>query len=317
MDKPLVSIGVPTYNRAEDLKACLANLTSLDYKNVEIIISDNHSTDTTAGVCKEYLKKDRRIRYYRQRANLGVGENSLFVLEKARGKYFFWASDDDIRGKTWISELIPLLEQNPKSTTAITDTTLFTKHRSFPIPVFFRRVSRPTASFYTYLLHPECVSVLLYGIHRRTRRFIDNFRRVMHEKRPFGIKGYDNSLAIFLLLQGDLLYVPKNLFFIRDNGMYLSVYQNLSEVRLSGMLFQKAFRYLLFPIMFLCDWYYGSLHIVRSTIPFYRKPLFLISLIGKLLSDNVLFIYSFIKAGILLLGGLTRFLFRKIKRPQP
>ena len=325
MNKPLVSIGLPTYNRADDLKACLANLTSLDYKNIEIIISDNHSADTTVEVCKEYIKKDRRIRYYRQKTNSGVYRNSLFVLEKAKGKYFFLASDDDIRDKTYLSKLIPLLEKNPKATIAISDTTLFTKDQSFSIPVFFRSLSHPISSIFTYLLHPECVSILLYGVHRRSQLFVENFKRIMNEKRPFGVLGYDDSLAIFLLLQGDLIHVPKNLFFIRDNGMYLSVYQNLSETKLSRAFFQKAERYLLFPVMFTCDWYYGLLHIYRSTVLFYLKPLLFIGLTGKLLYDNVLFLYSIIKGGIIFSIGLIRklysylvlFVFRKIKRPQP
>ncbi|MFA6446260.1 MAG: glycosyltransferase family 2 protein, partial [Candidatus Paceibacterota bacterium] len=248
MDKPLVSIGLPTYNRADDLKTCLDNLTSLEYNNIEIIISDNHSTDTTAEVCKDYIKKDKRIRFYRQNTNLGVRKNSIFVLEKAKGKYFMLASDDDLRSKTYLSNTIPLLEKNIKATLAITDTTLFTKNQSFFIPVFFRSISHPVVSFYTYILHPECVSILLYGVHRRSQIFIDNFKRIMNEKRPYAINGYDNSLAIFLLLQGDLLYLPKNLFFIRDNGMYLSVYKNLSDLKLSGIFFQKVLRYLLFPI---------------------------------------------------------------------
>lgn len=306
MNKPLVSIGLPTYNRADDLKVCLANLTTLDYQNIEIIISDNHSTDTTIEVCKEYIKKDKRIRYYRQKTNSGVYRNSLFVLEKAKGKYFFLASDDDIRDKTYISKLITLLEKNPKATIAISDTTLFTKDQSFSIPVFFRPISHPATSFYTYLLHPECVSILLYGVHRRSQLFIENFKRIMNEKRPFGVLGYDDSLAIFLLLQGDLLYVPKNLFYIRDNGMYLSVYQNLSETKLSRAFFQKTARYSLFPIMFLCDWYYGSLHVCRSSLSFYLKPILLFGILLKLFFDIILFFYSIIK-------GITLFVFGTVR----
>ena len=325
MNEPLVSIGLPTYNRTHDLRACLANLTGLHYKNLEIIISDNHSTDTTAKVCKEYVKTDKRIRYYRQHINLGVGRNSLFVLEKAIGKYFLWASDDDIRSNTYLSKLIPLLEQNSKATIAITDTTLFTKNQKLSIPIFFQPLSHPIASLYTYLLHPECVSVVLYGVHRRTKLFVNTFKRIMNEKRPIEIKGYDNSFAVFALLQGDLLYVPKTLFYIRDNGMYLSVYQNLSDLKLSRIFFRKAVRYLLFPIMFLYDWYYGSLHIYHSSVSILLKPLLLSSLTGKLLFDNILFINSLVNAGILLIGGLIRKLgvyvtlriFRKIKRPQP
>jgi glycosyltransferase involved in cell wall biosynthesis len=326
MNRPLVSIGLPTYNRANDLRACLANLTDLNYKNIEIIISDNHSPDATAEVSREYVKKDKRIRYYRQKSNIGVSKNSLFVLKKAKGKYFFWASDDDLRDRKYLSETIPLLEKNPHATLAITDTTLFTKTRSQVIPLYyFKTCSHSPRILFTYLLHPECVSVLLYGVHRLNNEFIQGAITSVREKRPFGVMGYDNSFAIFLLLRGDLIYIPQNLFFIRDNGLYLSVYQDLSELKLSRAFIQKIFRYLLFPIMFACDLYYGTLYIFRSSVPFYLKLVLFISLTLKFLCDIILFLFSIIKAGIILIIGLTLKLyhystllvFRKIKRPQP
>jgi len=306
---PLVSICLPTFNRASDLTVCLANLTNLDYKNTEIVISDNHSTDKTPIICKQYIKKDKRIRYYRQKSNIGVAKNSLFVLKKAKGKYFFWASDDDLRNKTYLSEVILLLENNQKATTAITSTTLFNKDHSSRIPISFRSISQPMESFYTFIVHPECVSVLLYGVHRRTQKIIDACKRLNNEKRLFGIMGYDNSFGIFLVLQGDLIYVSKNLFFIRDNGLYLSVYEQLSQGAMSQQIVQRIRRYLLFPVMFLYDWYYGSMYIVRSSVPSYTKPFLLISLVGKFFLDIMLFFYSILKAGMIFLIGVIRKLF--------
>lgn len=310
MNKPLVSIGLPTYNRAQDLRACLANLTSLDYKNIEIIISDNHSTDTTADVCKEYVKNDKRIRYYRQKVNGGVTKNSQFVLKRARGKYFFWASDDDLHDRKYLSEIIPLLENNPKATLAITGATLFTKTQSLAIHLYFKTYSHSPVTLLTYLFHPECVSVLIYGVHRLNKEFIYGTKKITREKRPAGINGDDNSSAIYLLLRGDLLYIPKNLFFIRDNGMYLSAFQNLSEVKLSKVFFQKVLRYLSFPIMFLCNWYYGSLHVLRSALPFYQKAILLFCVLLKLLLDIILFFYYIFKGVTLFLFGTVRKIIR-------
>ena len=313
MNEPLVSIGVPTYNRAEDLRACLTNLTGLAYRNIEIIISDNHSTDSTSKVCKSFIKKDKRIHYYKQPSTVPGEKNFAYVLQKAKGKYFFIAADDDIRARTYITDLIPLLENYPEATTAITDTKLFSKNRSISIPILFRSISTPTASFYTYLLHPECVSVLLYGMHRRTQQFTENFLRIMNESRPFRIQGYDDSLAVFLLLQGPLLYLHKNLFSIRDTGMYLSVYQSIADIKLSTELFKKAGRYLLFPMMFFYDWYYGILHVWRSSVSPLLKPIFYISLAFKLIRDDIFFLFYICKAAVIFIFGL----FRKINNPHP
>lgn len=321
MNKPLVSIGLPTYNRAKDLRACLTNLTSLHYKNIEIIISDNHSTDTTTEVCKEYVKKDKRIRYFRQKTNSGVKENSHFVLEKARGKYFFWASDDDIRESNYLSSLVPVLEKHPKATLAITDTTLFTDKRSYKIPLFFSSYTPSFTALFSYIMHPDCVSVILYGLHRLSPQLVQNHKMACMEPRKFNVKGYDNSFAVACLLEGDLLYIKKLLFHIRDNGMYLSAYENLSSLNFSNTLVLKIRQYLLFPIMFFYDWIFSSLYTYQSKKPFYTKSFLLLALLVKFLSDIIHYILTIIKGILIIIRGflsyLVNLLFLNTKSPHP
>lgn len=98
-DKPLVSIGIPTYNRAESLKRAINSAVNQTYTNLEIIISDNCSIDETQQLCEELCKLDSRITYIRQAKNFGATNNFSFVLKKATGEYFMWLADDD-----WISE---------------------------------------------------------------------------------------------------------------------------------------------------------------------------------------------------------------------
>lgn len=85
---PLVSIGIPTYNRANSyLKQALRSAVNQTYKNLEIIVSDNCSSDDTESVVKEF--RDPRIRYFRQNKNLGAVPNCNFCLEQSQGKYFW------------------------------------------------------------------------------------------------------------------------------------------------------------------------------------------------------------------------------------
>ncbi len=94
--QPLVSVGIPTYNRPEGLKRTLDCITQQTYKNIEIIVSDNCSIDPNVElVVKEFQAKDNRISYFRQSENRGAGANFLFVLKQTIGKYFMWAADDD------------------------------------------------------------------------------------------------------------------------------------------------------------------------------------------------------------------------------
>jgi len=110
---PFVSIGLPVFNEEKYLKLALDSLLAQDYQNFEIIISDNASTDRTSKICEEYAKSDKRIKYLLNESNIGGIQNFNKVFENSSGKYFFWASGHDIRGVTFLSKCVNLLENNP------------------------------------------------------------------------------------------------------------------------------------------------------------------------------------------------------------
>jgi glycosyltransferase involved in cell wall biosynthesis len=119
MTKPTVSIGVPIFNGDESLCAALDSLLSQTFNDFEIIISDNASFDQTEKICRAYLEKDSRIKYYRQNKNLGAEANFLFVLEKSIGKYFMWAAADDVRSNNFIELNLEFLEKNSNYVSSI------------------------------------------------------------------------------------------------------------------------------------------------------------------------------------------------------
>ena len=110
---PLVSIGLPTRNRAHLLKEALESLLGQTYRNIEYIVSDNASTDGTAELLHDYAARDPRIRYIRQDTDINGMENHEFVLRKAQGEYFMWASDDDWWHPRFVETLVDVLEKNP------------------------------------------------------------------------------------------------------------------------------------------------------------------------------------------------------------
>jgi glycosyltransferase involved in cell wall biosynthesis len=106
---PLVTVGVPTYNRSKMLIECLNSLSNQLYKNIEVIISDNNSTDNTYEICKEFVQKDNRFKYYKQAINIGPKKNFEFVLNNTKGKFFMWLGDDDYLDKNYLSTIVPKL----------------------------------------------------------------------------------------------------------------------------------------------------------------------------------------------------------------
>jgi len=92
---PLVTIGIPTYNRANGfLKKALQSAVEQTYKNLEIIVSDNCSTDHTESLVNDF--SDTRIRYVKHPRNIGANNNFNFCVENAKGEYFLLLHDDDL-----------------------------------------------------------------------------------------------------------------------------------------------------------------------------------------------------------------------------
>lgn len=114
MTKPLVSLCVPTYNRAASLRVTLPTILNQRYPNVEILISDNGSTDDTEATCREAASLDSRIRYFRHPSNIGLYENHNFLLDQSRGEFVCFFHDHDTRVSTIVSEYIEFLDANPR-----------------------------------------------------------------------------------------------------------------------------------------------------------------------------------------------------------
>ena len=93
---PRVSIGMPVYNGGQFLEQALDSILAQDFTDFELIISDNASTDDTESICRRYSTRDGRIRYYRNKQNMGAAWNYNRLVELGRGQYFRWAAHDDI-----------------------------------------------------------------------------------------------------------------------------------------------------------------------------------------------------------------------------
>ena len=119
LKKGLVSVGFPTYNRARFLRDALSALLSQTYPVTEIIISDNASSDDTQKICEEFARKDPRVRYIRQKENIGQLANYRFVALQAAGEYFMIAADDDTYDPSYIATLKSALDSHTEYGVAI------------------------------------------------------------------------------------------------------------------------------------------------------------------------------------------------------
>ncbi len=126
---PFVSIGVPVFNGEKGLARALDSLLGQDYPNLEIIISDNGSTDSTPEICRKYTQNDSRITYCRSEENLGLTWNFNRVFELSAGKYFMWAAHDDQRELSFVSACVEKMEQCPDAMLCQAHTAMFIEGR--------------------------------------------------------------------------------------------------------------------------------------------------------------------------------------------
>ena len=98
MNLSLISIIIPTYNRAHLISETLDSILVQTYPNWECIVVDDGSTDTTADVMREYIKKDSRFQYHQRPDNKKKGPNSCrnYGFELSQGECIKWFDSDDI-----------------------------------------------------------------------------------------------------------------------------------------------------------------------------------------------------------------------------
>lgn len=110
---PKVSIGFPVYNGERYMRDALDALLTQTFRDFEIVLSDNVSTDATQSICEDYARRDARIRYIRQPRPLHVIDHFNFVLHESRGDYFMWQASDDRRHPAWLERASAILDSEP------------------------------------------------------------------------------------------------------------------------------------------------------------------------------------------------------------
>lgn len=110
-DEPLISVIVPVYNVELYLKRCVESITTQSYKNLEIILVDDGSTDGSAIICDELSQQDDRIRVFHQ-ANKGLSGARNKGLDEMRGDWVLFVDSDDYISPDCVEVLYGLIDDN-------------------------------------------------------------------------------------------------------------------------------------------------------------------------------------------------------------
>ena len=211
---PMVSVGMPVYNGEDHLAEAIESVLHQDFEDFEFIISDNASDDRTPEICRHYAEMDNRIKYYRYSENQGSIRNFRRVLEASSGKYFMWASSDDVREKAMVSACIPVLAGDPSVVICYplagsideAGNSLGTAMNDF----IKADHETPKERFLSVLWNLDICNVL-YGLMRG-----DVLRQVRWPRAK--THGFDHIILSELALLGKFIRIPELLFSRRQGG---------------------------------------------------------------------------------------------------
>lgn len=302
---PLVSIGMPTYNRSFFIRESLDSLLNQTYRNFELIISDNASTDNTEAICKEYARIDKRIKYIRQEKNIGPLNNFSFVLKEARGEYFMWASDDDNWYKNFIKTLLTFLIKKDDCVVAICDYIYFGDLTKVKKKLKTKNNMLRSERIIDFLdNYQETLAPLFYGLFKR--RVLLEIGGVHEDSRPY-YKAGDSVTMFKVLLLGDFIHVKKILFKKRDtSGFLFNDYKTLRDLNFSPPVIFRIKRYLYTPVIILFDFYYLIKFTFKSDLKFPEKLLVSIYCVKRLVKSYMQFVSKIIKGIYYVISGLFK-----------
>ncbi|MHB8397575.1 MAG: glycosyltransferase family 2 protein [Candidatus Limnocylindrales bacterium] len=212
---PRVSIGLVVYNGERFLSSAIDSLLEQTYRDFELIISDNGSTDGTERIASAAAERDDRVRYVRHAENHGLAWNLNYVVRQASGEFFMWAGHDDIHGPEFIERCVAVLSADPGVVYAYGDTLLIDGEGT----VFGREINRfdlaersPNRRFWEQLVVRGGQN--FYGIIRSS---------VLRSIAPHGsIPWAERVMFAELSLHGRFALVPGATFFWRRHPAQLT-----------------------------------------------------------------------------------------------
>lgn len=210
---PKVSVGLPVFNGERFVAEAIESILAQTFEDLEIVISDNASTDGTEEICRAYAEKDERVRYVRSRENLGAAYNFNQTFHLSSGTYFKWAAHDDVLLPEFLERCVEGLDADPSVVASYTRWAPIDETGNpaeFGYPVWPQVVSPdPVDRFRITLLMDGRASFPIFGLFRS-----DVLRRTgLHRATPSG----DCILVAEVSLYGPFHEIPTELFLNRDH----------------------------------------------------------------------------------------------------
>lgn len=257
--RPTLSIGLPVYNGARYLRHALDSVLRQTFRDFELIISDNASSDGTEVICRDYAARDERVRYYRNPENRGVTWNFRQVVLQSSGDLFLWMAHDDVLAPQYVERCLEIL-QNHSEVVLCYSAALEIDEDGAPSP--HHELPGRTADARAHLrfrdlMRMEHLCEPIFGVMRS--RILK--RTPMHADFPDS----DRCLLAELALYGPFYRIAEPLFFRREHRGRVTRQAASRQERMAVIRPRRQSRFV-FPYFRQFGEYLAAIH--RSPLPF-------------------------------------------------
>lgn len=223
---------MPVYNAQAYIRQAIESLLAQTYKKFRLLISDNASTDETEKICRDYLKKDRRVYYSRNKINIGSAENFNRVFKLSSGDYFMWACHDDYLKPNYLSSCLEGFQSSKKLVLVGSEAKVIDPGGVKPT-IIEKGIStvglKPRARFIRYrsMIHQiNYMGVIFLGLYKRSV-----LKKIMPLQK---VLGNDSIFLTKLCFKGEFLTVPKVLMVKRRGGVSKNMVHNARAQRVNN-----------------------------------------------------------------------------------
>lgn len=211
---PLVSIGIPTYNHADVVGSALRSALAQTYENVEILLFDNASSDSTRQVIADVARGDPRVRYVRNDVNLGMTGNFNACISAASGEFLKFLCADDLLLPDCVATMVSAFARNPGAVLVASARQLVDENL---VPLAIAGFSKKEKlvdgdaairnCFFQGNLIGEPTAVM-FRREQAARGFREDYRQLI-----------DLEMWMYLLGSGDMYFIPRPLCTVRQHPL--------------------------------------------------------------------------------------------------
>lgn len=230
MNKPLVSVIIPCYNAEKYVEEAIRSIMTQTYPNLEIIVTDDCSSDNTLMILETLAAEDSRIQVIKNKENLKIVKSLNNMIEVAQGKYIARMDADDISLPERIEKQVNFMEENPEYGLCGTNAWIIDENGRIQGRRLLPENNNEIAffmAFFSPVYHPSilCVAKLLKeNLYSEDFPIAEDYELWFRLQRVKNVKFYN---------------IQKNLLKYRKNRLQSSKTQNLSQIESSKKILKK------------------------------------------------------------------------------